>query len=119
MNTLDDLDAQSQRTDTPDFRAGDTIKVHARVVEGNRSRVQVFQGVVISRHGGGLSETFKVRKISFGVGVERSYPIHSPVIDRIEVVSRGDVRRAKLYYLRELRGKKAKIKELREKQTAG
>ena len=113
MNTLDDLDAQSQRTDTPDFRAGDTVKVHARVVEGNRSRVQVFQGVVISRQGGGLRETFKVRKISFGVGVERSYPIHSPVIDR----TRGDVRRAKLYYLRELRGKKAKIKELREKQT--
>jgi large subunit ribosomal protein L19 len=117
MNTLDDLDAQSQRTDIPDFRAGDTVKVHARVVEGNRSRVQVFQGVVISRQGGGLRETFKVRKISFGVGVERTYPINSPQIDRIEVVTRGDVRRAKLYYLRELRGKKAKIKELREKQT--
>jgi large subunit ribosomal protein L19 len=117
MNTLDDLDSQSQRTDIPSFRAGDTVKVHARVVEGNRSRVQVFQGVVISRQGGGLRETFKVRKISFGVGVERSYPINSPAIDRIEVVSRGDVRRAKLYYLRELRGKKAKIKELREKQT--
>jgi large subunit ribosomal protein L19 len=117
MNKLDELDAQSQRTDIPDFRAGDTVKVHARVVEGNRSRVQVFQGVVISRQGGGLRETFKVRKISFGVGVERTYPINSPVIDRIEIVSRGDVRRAKLYYLRELRGKKAKIKELREKQT--
>jgi large subunit ribosomal protein L19 len=117
MNTLDQLDAQSQRTDIPVFRAGDNVKVHARVVEGNRSRVQVFQGVVISRQGGGLRETFKVRKISFGVGVERSYPLNSPVIDRIEVVSRGDVRRAKLYYLRELRGKKAKIKELREKQT--
>ena len=117
MNKLDELDAQSQRTDIPDFRAGDTVKVHARVVEGNRSRVQVFQGVVISRQGGGLRETFKVRKISFGVGVERSYPLNSPVIDRIEVVTRGDVRRAKLYYLRELRGKKAKIKELREKQT--
>jgi large subunit ribosomal protein L19 len=117
MNTLDDLDAQSQRTDLPGFRAGDTVKVHARVVEGNRSRVQVFQGVVINRQGGGLRETFKVRKISFGVGVERTYPINSPVIDRIEIVSRGDVRRAKLYYLRELRGKKAKIKELREKQT--
>jgi large subunit ribosomal protein L19 len=117
MNTLDDLDAQSQRTDIPDFRAGDTVKVHARVVEGNRSRVQVFQGVVISRQGGGLRETFKVRKISFGVGVERTYPINSPQLDRIEVVTRGDVRRAKLYYLRELRGKKAKIKELREKQT--
>jgi large subunit ribosomal protein L19 len=117
MNTLDALDAQSQRTDIPDFRAGDTLKVHARVVEGNRSRVQIFQGVVISRHGGGLRETFTIRKISFGVGVERTYPIHSPIIDRIEVVTRGDVRRAKLYYLRELRGKKAKIKELREKQT--
>jgi large subunit ribosomal protein L19 len=117
MNTLDDLDAQSQRTDIPDFRAGDTLKVYARVVEGNRSRVQIFQGVVIARHGAGLRETFKIRKISFGVGVERTYPIHSPQIDRFEVVSRGDVRRAKLYYLRELRGKKAKIKELREKQT--
>ncbi len=114
MNTLDDLDAQSQRTDIPDFRAGDTLKVHARVVEGNRSRVQIFQGVVISRQGGGLRETFTVRKISFGVGVERTYPVNSPVIDRIEVVTRGDVRRAKLYYLRELRGKKAKIKEKRE-----
>jgi large subunit ribosomal protein L19 len=117
MNTLDALDAQSRRTDIPDFRAGDTLKVHARVVEGNRSRVQIFQGVVISRQGGGLRETFKIRKISFGVGVERTYPLHSPIIDRIEVVTRGDVRRAKLYYLRELRGKKAKIKELREKQT--
>ena len=117
MSTLDALDAQSKRTDIPDFRAGDTVKVHARVVEGNRSRVQVFQGVVIGRQGAGLRETFKIRKISFGVGVERTYPINSPAIDRIEVVSRGDVRRAKLYYLRELRGKKAKIKELREKQT--
>jgi large subunit ribosomal protein L19 len=117
MNTLDALDAQSQRTDIPDFRAGDTLKVYARVVEGNRSRVQIFQGVVIARHGAGLKETFKIRKISFGVGVERTYPLHSPQIDRIEVVTRGDVRRAKLYYLRELRGKKAKIKELREKQT--
>jgi large subunit ribosomal protein L19 len=117
MNTLDELDAQSRRTDIPDFRAGDTLKVYARVVEGNRSRVQVFQGVVIARHGAGLRETFKVRKISFGVGVERTYPFNSPAIDKIEVVTRGDVRRAKLYYLRELRGKKAKIKELREKQT--
>ncbi|MEV6347247.1 50S ribosomal protein L19 [Actinoplanes sp. NPDC051851] len=117
MNTLDDLDAQSQRTDLPDFRAGDTLKVHVRVVEGNRSRVQVFQGVVIARQGSGLRETFKVRKISFGVGVERTYPLNSPALDKIEVVTRGDVRRAKLYYLRELRGKKAKIKELREKQT--
>jgi large subunit ribosomal protein L19 len=117
MNTLDQLDSESIRNDIPGFRAGDTLKVHARVVEGNRSRVQVFQGVVISRQGGGLRETFKIRKVSFGVGVERTYPIHSPAIDRIEVVTRGDVRRAKLYYLRELRGKKAKIKELREKQT--
>jgi large subunit ribosomal protein L19 len=117
MNTLDELDSQSQRTDLPDFRAGDTLKVYARVVEGNRSRVQVFQGVVIARQGSGLRETFKVRKISFGVGVERTYPFNSPVIDKIEVVTRGDVRRAKLYYLRELRGKKAKIKELREKQS--
>ena len=118
MNTLDALDAQSQRTDIPDFRAGDTLKVHVRVVEGNRSRIQVFQGVVIRRQGGGLRETFTVRKISFGVGVERTIPVHSPSIDRIEVLTRGDVRRAKLYYLRELRGKKAKIKEKREKQAS-
>lgn len=118
MNTLDALDAESIRTDIPDFRAGDTLKVHARVVEGNRSRIQIFQGVVIRRQGGGLRETFTIRKVSFGVGVERTYPVHSPQIDRIEVVSRGDVRRAKLYYLRELRGKKAKIKELREKVAA-
>jgi large subunit ribosomal protein L19 len=118
MNTLDALDGQSQRADIPDFRAGDTLKVHARVIEGNRSRIQVFQGVVIRRQGAGIRETFTVRKISFGVGVERTYPVHSPVLDRIEVVTRGDVRRAKLYYLRELRGKKAKIKELREKQPA-
>ena len=115
MNTLDALDAQSQRTDIPDFRAGDTLKVHARVVEGNRSRVQVFQGVVIRRQGAGLRETFTIRKVSFGVGVERTYPVTSPAIDRIEMVTRGDVRRAKLYYLRELRGKAAKIKEKREK----
>jgi large subunit ribosomal protein L19 len=115
MNTLDELDAQSLRTDVPQFRPGDTVKVHARVVEGNRSRIQIFQGVVIRRQGDGLRETFTVRKLSFGVGVERTYPIHTPVLDRIEVVTRGDVRRAKLYYLRDLRGKKAKIKELREK----
>jgi large subunit ribosomal protein L19 len=118
MNTLDALDAQSQRTDVPDFRAGDTVKVHARVVEGARSRVQIFQGVVIRRQGAGLRETFTVRKMSFGVGVERTYPVNSPSIDRIEIVTRGDVRRAKLYYLRELRGKKAKIKEKREKQPS-
>ena len=119
MNTLDALDAQSMRTDLPAFRAGDTLKVHARVVEGNRSRIQIFQGVVIRRQGGGLRETFTIRKVSFGVGVERTYPLNSPQLDRIEVVTRGDVRRAKLYYLRDLRGKKAKIKEKREKITAG
>jgi large subunit ribosomal protein L19 len=118
MNMLDALDAQSQRTDVPAFRAGDTLKVHARVVEGNRSRIQVFQGVVIRRQGTGLRETFTIRKVSFGVGVERTYPIHSPALDRLEVLTRGDVRRAKLYYLRELRGKAAKIKEKREKQAS-
>jgi large subunit ribosomal protein L19 len=118
MNTLDALDAQSQRTDIPGFRAGDTLKVHARVIEGNRSRVQVFQGVVIRRQGSGLRETFTVRKVSFGVGVERTYPVNSPVVDKIEIVTRGDVRRAKLYYLRDLRGKAAKIKEKREKQAS-
>jgi large subunit ribosomal protein L19 len=114
MNKLDVVDAASLRTDIPDFRPGDTVKVHVKVVEGNRSRIQVFQGVVIRRHGGGLRETFTVRKVSFGVGVERTFPVHTPIIDRIEVVTRGDVRRAKLYYLRELRGKKAKIREKRE-----
>ena len=114
MNKLDLVDAASLRTDIPDFRPGDTVKVHVKVVEGNRSRIQVFQGVVIRRHGGGLQETFTVRKISFGTGVERTFPVHTPIIDKIEVVTRGDVRRAKLYYLRELRGKKAKIREKRE-----
>ena len=118
MNTLDALDAQSQRTDIPSFRAGDTLKVHARVIEGNRSRVQVFQGVVIRRQGGGVRETFTARKVSFGVGVERTFPVHSPIVDHIELVTRGDVRRAKLYYLRELRGKKAKIKEKRDTTPA-
>src|SRR5215213_5526767 len=118
MNTLDALDAQSKRTDIPDFRAGDTLKVSVRVVEGNRSRVQAFQGVVIARQGDGLRETFIIRKLSFGIGVERTFPVHSPVIDRIEVVTRGHVRRAKLYYLRELRGKKAKIKERRDTPAA-
>jgi large subunit ribosomal protein L19 len=118
MNVLDALDAQSQRTDIPKFRAGDTLKVHARVVEGNRSRVQVFQGVVIGRQGDGLRETFTIRKVSFGVGVERTYPVNSPQVDRIEIVTRGDVRRAKLYYLRDLRGKAAKIKEKRDKQVS-
>jgi large subunit ribosomal protein L19 len=115
MNTLDALDAQSLRDDLPDFRPGDTVKVHVRVIEGTRSRVQIFQGVVIRRQGGGLRETFTVRKISFGVGVERTFPVHSPNIAKIEIVQRGDVRRAKLYYLRELRGKAAKIKEKRER----
>ena len=114
MNTLDALDADSLRDDIPDFRPGDSVKVHVRVVEGNRSRIQVFQGVVIRRQGGGIRETFTVRKVSFGVGVERTFPVHTPVVEKIEVVTRGDVRRAKLYYLRELRGKAAKIKEKRE-----
>ena len=116
-NVIAELGNANKRTDLPNFRAGDTVKVHARVVEGARSRVQIFQGVVIRRQGDGLRETFSVRKISFGVGVERTYPINSPGIDRIEIVTRGDVRRAKLYYLRELRGKKAKIKEKREKRV--
>jgi large subunit ribosomal protein L19 len=114
MNTLDGLDADSLREDVPNFRPGDTLRVHVRVVEGSRSRVQVFQGVVIRRQGSGLRETFTVRKVSFGVGVERTFPVHTPIIDKIEVVTRGDVRRAKLYYLRDLRGKAAKIKEKRE-----
>jgi len=113
MNVLDALDAAQLRTDVPDFRPGDTLDVGVRVVEGNRSRVQHFQGVVIRRQGGGVRETFTVRKVSFGVGVERTFPVHTPVIEEIKVVTRGDVRRAKLYYLRELRGKKAKIKEKR------
>ena len=114
MNTLDALDAESLRNDIPDFRPGDTVKVHVRVIEGNRSRIQVFQGVILRRQGGGVRETFTVRKVSFGVGVERTFPVHTPVVEKIEVLTRGDVRRAKLYYLRELRGKAAKIKEKRE-----
>ena len=114
MQKLDMIDAASLRSDIPEFRSGDTVQVNVKVVEGNRSRVQAFQGVVISRHGGGVGETFAVRKVSFGVGVERKFPLHAPSIDSIEVVSRGVVRRAKLYYLRELRGKKAKIREKRE-----
>ena len=114
MHILDSLDAASLRDDVPAFRAGDTLKVHVKVVEGSRSRVQVFQGVVIRRSGDGVRETFTVRKVSFGVGVERTFPVHSPIIDHIEVVTRGDVRRAKLYYLRTLRGKAAKIKEKRD-----
>ncbi len=114
MHLLDDIDNASLRSDVPDFRPGDTVDVGVRVVEGNRSRVQRFQGVVIRRQGGGVRETFTVRKVSFGVGVERTFPVHTPVIEDILVVTRGDVRRAKLYYLRELRGKKAKIKEKRD-----
>ena len=114
MQITDVVERAQLRDDLPDFRPGDTVKVHVRVVEGNRSRIQVFQGVVIRRQGGGIRETFTVRKVSFGVGVERTFPVHTPVVEKIEVVTRGDVRRAKLYYLRELRGKAAKIKEKRE-----
>ena len=113
MNTTDLVEQSYLRKGIPSFRPGDTVKVHVRVVEGNRERVQVFQGVVLRRSGGGLRETFTVRKISFGVGVERTFPVHSPSIAKLEVVQRGDVRRAKLYYLRDLRGKKARIKERR------
>jgi len=118
MQRFDEIDKASLRDDIPAFRAGDTVNVHVKVIEGTRSRVQVFKGVVIRRHGGGVTETFTVRKISFGVGVERTFPLHTPVIDKIEVVTRGDVRRAKLYYLRDLRGKAAKIKEKRETTPA-
>ncbi len=113
LTVMESLDAESSREGIPDFRAGDTLKVHVKVVEGTRSRIQVFQGVVIRRSGDGIRETFTVRKISFGVGVERTFPVHSPILDKIEVVTRGDVRRAKLYYLRNLRGKAAKIREKR------
>ena len=113
MNRTDLIEQPFLRTDLPDLRPGDTVKVHVRVVEGNRERVQVFQGVVIRRSGGGIRETFTVRKISFGVGVERTFPLHSPSISKLELVQRGRVRRAKLYYLRDLRGKKARIKERR------
>jgi large subunit ribosomal protein L19 len=114
MHILDVVDAKNLKTDIPDFRAGDNVKVHVNIVEGNRSRVQVFQGVVISRSGDGIRESFTVRKVSFQVGVERTFPVHSPVLDKIELVSRGAVRRAKLYYLRDLRGKAAKIREKRD-----
>ncbi|MCC3282510.1 MULTISPECIES: 50S ribosomal protein L19 [Arthrobacter] len=118
MHILDSVDAASLRSDIPEFRAGDTVKVHVNIVEGKNTRVQVFQGFVMKRQGDGLRETFTVRKVSFGVGVERTFPVHSPVIDKIEVVSRGDVRRAKLYYMRDLRGKAAKIKEKRDFRPA-
>jgi large subunit ribosomal protein L19 len=118
MHILDSVDAASLRTDVPEFRAGDTIKVHVNIIEGKNSRVQVFQGFVLGRQGDGVRETFTVRKVSFGVGVERTFPVHSPILDKIELVSKGDVRRAKLYYMRNLRGKAAKIKEKRDFQTA-
>lgn len=114
MHYLDVVDAASMRSDIPNFRPGDTVKVHVRVIEGTRSRIQIFQGITLRRQGGGVRETFTVRKISFGTGVERTFPLHSPIVELIELVSRGDVRRAKLYYLRDLRGKKSKIKELRD-----
>ena len=114
MHTLiQEIEKAAQRSDVPDFRPGDTLKVHVRVTEGTRSRIQVFQGVVIRRQGGGARETFTVRKVSYSVGVERTFPLNSPSIDKIERVIRGDVRRAKLYYLRDLRGKAARIKEKR------
>src|SRR5690625_2592025 len=109
---IEEVTKDQLRTDHPDFRAGDTVKVHVKVVEGTRERIQVFEGVVIKRQGGGISETFTVRKISYGVGVERTFPVHTPIIDRIEVKRRGKVRRAKLYYLRDLRGRAARIKEI-------
>jgi ribosomal protein L19 len=114
MNVLDALDAASLRKDIPQFRAGDELKIHVRVIEGNKSRLQVFQGIVIRRQGDGVRETFTIRKVSYGVGVERTFPVHTPVIEKIELVKKGDVRRAKLYYLRDLRGKAAKIREKRD-----
>ena len=113
-NVITDLGAAAKRDDLPAFRAGDTVKVHVKATEGTRSRVQIFQGVVIRLQGSGIGRTFTVRKVSFGVGVERTFPLHSPIFEEIEIVTRGDVRRAKLYYLRNLRGKAAKIKERRE-----
>jgi large subunit ribosomal protein L19 len=114
MNILDVVDAVSLRKDIPQFRAGDELKIHVRVIEGSKSRLQVFQGIVMGRQGDGVRETFTIRKVSYGVGVERTFPVHTPVIEKIELVKKGDVRRAKLYYLRELRGKAAKIREKRD-----
>ena len=114
MNILDAVDAVSLRKDIPQFRAGDELKVHVRVIEGSKSRLQVFQGIVIRRQGDGVRETFTIRKVSYGVGVERTFPVHTPVIEKIELVKKGEVRRAKLYYLRDLRGKAAKIREKRD-----
>ncbi|GGO15565.1 50S ribosomal protein L19 [Microbispora rosea subsp. aerata] len=116
---IQEIEKAALRSDVPDFRPGDTLEVHVRVVEGNRSRIQVFKGFVLRRQGGGIRETFTVRKVSYGVGVERTFPVHSPVIEKINVVTRGDVRRAKLYYMRDLRGKAARIREKRETQPAG
>ena len=110
---VEEIGIAVMREDVPDFRPGDTVKVHVKVIEGNRSRIQIFQGVVIARHGGGVGETFTVRKLSFGTGVERTFPLHAPTVDKIEVVTRGDVRRAKLYYLRDRHGKAAKVVEKR------
>jgi large subunit ribosomal protein L19 len=118
MHILDSVDVKSLKTDVPDFRPGDTVKVHVNIVEGNRSRVQVFQGIVLARSGSGVRETFTVRKVSFQVGVERTFPVHSPSIDKIEIVSKGDVKRAKLYFLRDLSGKASKIREKRDNQDA-
>jgi ribosomal protein L19 len=114
MNILDVVDAASLRKDIPQFRAGDELKIHVRVIEGSKSRLQVFQGIVIGRQGDGVRETFTIRKVSYGVGVERTFPVHTPVIEKIELVKKGDIRRAKLYYLRDLRGKAAKIREKRD-----
>ena len=113
MNIIEVLEQEQLRSDIPEFRAGDTVKVHAKIVEGNRARIQVFEGVVISRSGSGVRENFTVRRVSYGVGVERTFPVHSPRIDKIEVARRGIVRRAKLYYLRNLTGKAARIRERR------
>ncbi|MBB5323695.1 large subunit ribosomal protein L19 [Anoxybacillus tepidamans] len=110
---IQEITKEQLRTDLPEFRPGDTVRVHVKVVEGNRERIQVFEGVVIKRRGAGVSETFTVRKVSYGVGVERTFPVHTPKIAKLEVVRRGKVRRAKLYYLRQLRGKAARIKEIR------
>ena len=118
MHILDAVDAASLRSDIPEFAPGDTLKVHVNIIEGKNTRVQVFQGFVVGRQGHGVRETFTVRKVSFGVGVERTFPVHSPIIEKIEVVTKGDVRRAKLYYMRELRGKAAKIKEKRDYSSA-
>jgi large subunit ribosomal protein L19 len=119
MNRVDVVEKARMKDDVPDFRPGDNVKVHVRVIEGSRSRIQLFEGVVLSRQGGGLRETFTVRKISFGVGVERIFPVHSPTVEQVEVTRRGKVRRAKLYYLRERAGKKARIKERRTPESSG